>query len=216
MIRSPGWLAALPLSLGAALAQEPARGPFTEQVEVRVRSAIVSITDASGRPVARPPRAEDLIVREDGRPLTVIAVEPLRGGTVERAPSPGPPEATPSRPAAPTPPGNGLPQYLYVDPAGLWRRSPFFVAQAIERNLDALLRVGPLEVVLADPEPRILLLSSSDPARVRASLATISKASAPDHSIFENRWQTRRDIEQAMGAAEVKMIIRMSVQQEIL
>ena len=154
-------------------------------------------------------------MREDGKTLTVIAVEPLRGGAIP-APSPGPSEAPSSQTAATTPPGNGLPQYLYVDPAGLWRRSPFLVAQAIEQNLDALLRVGPLEIVLADPEPRILLASSSDPARVRASLAAVSKASAPADSIFENRWQTRRDIEQAMGAAEVRMLIRISVQQEIV
>src|SRR4029453_8120983 len=88
-------------SIAMAFAQEPpTQKPFTESVEVRVRTVLVFITDAKGKPLAKPPTAADRRVIEDGKPAEVVAVEPARGAG---AASPKPETAPTTAAASETP-----------------------------------------------------------------------------------------------------------------
>ncbi len=176
---------------------------------------LASITDARGRPLAKPPSPADVLVRENGKAVEVIAVEPVRSTASASAAGSAP--GAPS-PTAPSP--EPLPQYLYVDTTTLQRRTVNADAAAIKQNLAAVLRTGPLEIVLADPTPRVLVPSTTDAAALGAGLDRLLAIQGKD-SIGE----VRRDYLQVVQDPEIspgnrtqtrpRMPARASVQQEV-
>ncbi len=167
-------LAAMALAVaGPARAQATGQEPaFTEKVEVRVRSVLASITDANGAPLARPPSPAEVVVLENGKPVEVIAVEPVR----RRAPQPEAPATEPGTAAnAVIPPPAPLRQYLYTDAVTLQASSLRKIAAAFAADLPEILSSGPLEIVLADPTPRVLAASTTDSAALGAALEALGK-----------------------------------------
>ena len=188
------WAAAL-LAGSTALAQSPTPRPtpFSEKVEVNVRTVLVRITGPDGKPPSPPPGPEDIEVREDGAPARVIGVDPARSAPAAApTPPPGtPPGAKPETappPAAPAP--AAIPQHLYLDTTLLEPGSVTRLASLFEKNLDAILSNGPLEIVVADPQPRQTLESTRDPAAVRTSLQELSRKVAGKQSLILVRRQT--------------------------
>ena len=191
-------VAALIASIAFAVAQEPppSQKPFTESVEVRVRTVLVFITDAKGKPLAKPPSVADLRVMEDGKPAEIVAIEPARS-------SASPPSVTESRSgaqapaatsAAPAPTAARIPQYLYVDTTAVQQRSVPRIAKTVEKDLSAILANGPLEIVVADPDPKVLLASTSKEAAIRDTLASLPSVAVGKQRIYD----ARRDSVQQM------------------
>lgn len=163
-----------------ALAQEPAPKPtpFSERVEVIVRQVLVRITDPKGNPPSPPPSPEDIEVREGGVSAQVIGVDPVRStpspAELERitpVPQPrveGPAVAVPA-------PVTAIPQHLYVDTTLLEPGSVTRLAAAFQKNLPSVLENGPLEIVVANPQPKQMLASTRDLEAVERALEDLSR-----------------------------------------
>ncbi len=159
--------------------------PYVERVEVRVRSVLVFITDAKGKPLVAAPSPADLRVTEDGKPVEVLAVEPARPAAT--APST---TATTGDGATATPvvrEAAAVPQYLYLDTTSLQVRSVPRIVETLDRHLESLLASGPLEVVVADPDPKVALPSTRDVAAIRATLKTLPTTAVGKQRIYESR-----------------------------
>lgn len=163
----------LPLALATsvAAAQEP-QISVTQRVDVVVRTVTAEIVHESGRPLTGPPDPGQLEVREDGRRCEVVGVEPFRTAPGEAA---APPDAAPG-PAPARPAGlRTRRQALYVDAGFLRVRSVKEVTQAFEERAAELVAIGPVEIVVADPQPRTFLPATGDAAALRAGLAQLAR-----------------------------------------
>ena len=181
-----GFLLLAPASIVAA--QDPQQAPYVEKVEVRVRTVLVFITDAQGKALATPPSPRDLQVLEDGKPVEVLAVEPARRKTAAAAPGAAAP--APDRPkeeAEPTEAPTMIPQYLYLDTTSVKVRTVPRIVKAVDASLDGILANGPLEIVVADPEPTVALASSSNREQVRAALARLPTTAVGKDRIYDAR-----------------------------
>jgi hypothetical protein len=186
--------AAALLGAASALAQSPTPRPtpFSERVEVNVRTVLVRITGPDGKPPSPPPGVEDIEVREDGAPARVLGVDPARPSPARGAPTPPPAEAegreTAPAPAAPA--AAPIPQHLYVDTTMLEPGSVRRLAAAFEKNLDAVLANGTLEIVVADPVPRQTLEATRDREAARKALQDLGRSVAGKQSLVLVRRQT--------------------------
>ena len=180
----------LVILVGAAgvAAQDPQQPPYVEKVEVRVRTVLVFITDAKGKPLATPPSPRDLRVLEDGKPVEVLAVEPARRKPAVAAPgAAAPAPERPKEPAVPTEAPTVIPQYLYLDTTSVKVRTVPRIVKAVEASLDGILANGPLEIVVADPEPTVVLPSSTNREQVRAALAELPTTAVGKDRIYDAR-----------------------------
>ena len=201
---------AIPLVLAVGAIRPPAAGaqatpvpgergaPFVERVEVRVRSILVSAADAKGHPPDPPLGPADLEVFENGKPVEVIGVEPVR--------PPAPPRNPAAPPVAPadtreTPHASGTPQYLYLDTTALNRRSMKLVTDAVASHLEGILALGPLEIVLADATPRVDLPSTSDASALRRELARIGSEVPGKERLLDLRRDALREVRDAQNSS---------------
>jgi hypothetical protein len=180
------WLhGVLALFVSFPAASQDQQGPYVERVEVRVRSVLVFITDAKGKPLTAPPSPSDLRVIEDGKPAEVLAVEPTRPASA--APSPPSPAPNGAATAPLARESTALPQYLYLDTTSLQIRSVPRIVAALDRNLESLLLIGPLEVVVADPNPTVVLPATRDATAIRTTLKTLPTAAVGKQHIYDAR-----------------------------
>jgi len=195
----------------------PRPTPFAERVEVTVRTVLVRITDAKGGPPYPPPAPEDIEVREGGTPAQVIGVDPVRS-----VPSPATLQAItpiPERPApaVPAPSAAGpapIPQHLYVDTVLLEPSSVARLADAFQKNLPSVLANGPLEIVVADPQPKQVLASTRDEETVSRALQNLSKGVGGKNSLAVLRRQAFDHIRNDL-CANTEATIRNSAEQEL-
>lgn len=167
---------AIALSLATARiapAQEPPR--VTARESVLVRSVKVVLTDRSGKPLKVAPSPSDLEVFEDGTPATVLGIDAVFERRDSRAapPPPGKLEAAAKAAAAaplPAAPAARMPQVFYVDTAFLARESVLVTVRSLKGRLDRFLRLGPVEIVVADPVPKVFLAETSDEPAVQGAL----------------------------------------------
>ena len=167
----------------------PTPTPFAEHIEVRVRQVLVTATDKHGKPVpALLP--SDLEITEDGTSVEILGVESLR---------PGLPESD-KRSSSPRPGAQGaasalaIPQYLYLDTAVINRRSVSTLSDAVASNLGAVLRNGPLEIVVADPEPRTLIPSTNDAISLRKAIELLPKTATGKERLLTIRRDTVQEM----------------------
>ena len=166
-------LPAFTAALGAQTQQQPPG--FTEKVEVNVRTVLAVVTDAKGKPLEKPLTVEDVEVLEDGIPAKVLGVDVVRPAkTAGFAAGKDLPRTEVSPEARPEVLAR-VPQILYLDASLLQKQSIKKVCEMVARSLDPLLARGPLEIVLADPEPQTVLPSTADSSPLRAALASLAK-----------------------------------------
>jgi hypothetical protein len=202
------------LCLAAFGGMEAQEKPYVERVEVNVRTVLVRITDRKGQAPTPPPGIGDLEVLEDGAPMTVLGVDPAR--------PPGPPlpaalQALPGKPAPagpPEPASAGIPQHLYVDTTLLEPGSVERLVSAFENNLDVVLANGPLEIVVADPQPRQALPASRDEHTVRRALQELGRTVAGKQSLIVLRRQTIDHLRNDL-CPNFELNIRMAAEQEL-
>jgi hypothetical protein len=180
-------LSALLLVAAPALSQEAPK-PFVERVNVDVRSVLVVMTKPDGKPLSGPPPTNALEVRENGVPVEIVGIDAARASL-------SPSEALPRHSAPPAmdiPPGatEGIRQYLYLDSAFLQARSVRKVADVFLANIDSILANGPLEIVVADAEPRSVLARTADRGRIREALDSLRKNLKGRELFISNRRET--------------------------
>ena len=192
-VRFVPWTASVLAAVSAVLAQQADDKPFVEKVEVRVRSVLVFVTDAKGKPLASPPLPSQLRVVENGAPAEVVAVEPARrANATKTATAPAEAAAEPAPPPATEP--SRIPQYLYLDTTTLMPKSVPRIARVLDRSLAAILANGPLELVVADPEPRVVLASTSDTTALRTAISRFPETATGKGRIYDVRMTTLRSL----------------------
>jgi len=194
--------------------------PYVEKVEVRVRTILVFATDAKGNPLAAPLTPADLQILENGAAAEILAVEPARPPKSPKAatPSPAAPaEAPAAAPAAET----ATPQYLYLDTSTLNSRSMKLVADTVAGHLDAVLATGPLEIVVADATPRVLLPATTDAAKIRHALDELGTTVPGKERLLSVRRDALREIRGTQDgatssvASNTRAHIRSAASQEL-
>jgi hypothetical protein len=201
-VRRPLGLGVL-LALAAAAASSQTQTPtpvpgFAERVEVNVRTIFAVVVDPKGQALGRPLGPGDIEVLEDGIPAQVLGVDPIRPVTAGSTPSavaPASPPASTSTKPVPSGPIHTLPQFLYVDTSLMRKQSVKQVAETVEKNLEAILSRGPLEIVVADPDPKVFLARTSDASQIRGKLSELSRTV----SGRERMRDIRRDLDPRIG-----------------
>ena len=208
--------AVLVLLATSALAQTEPEKQFVERVEVNVRTVLVRITDRAGKAPSPAPGPEDLEVLEDGKPMRVLGVDPAR--PLAPLPTAAEPQPLPKKPAPATalgaPRATGIPQHLYVDTTLLEAGSVRRLVATFERNLDSVLANGPLEIVVADPQPRQTLASTRDPQAIRRALEDLGHNVADKQILITQRRQTMDTLRNS-GCVNVEMTTRNAAEQEL-
>ena len=113
-----------------------------------------------------------------------------------------------------------LSQYLYIETTTLQHRTVNAIAVAFKQNLAAILRTGPLEIVLADPTPRVVVASTMDAAPLDAGLDGLLKIQGKDSvgGVRHDYLQTAQDPEIAPGnrtQTKPRLPAKASIQQEV-
>ena len=115
-----------------------------------------------------------------------------------------------------------MPQYLYLDTTSVRKRTVPRIAAAVDASLDAILSNGPLEIVVADPEPTVALASTSDRDRIRAALAKLPTTAVGKDRIYDARQDTvsrmievQYDPMKRGGSGSYRGDIRSAIRQEI-
>ena len=160
--------AVLALATFQAAAQEPVR-PFHARSEVAVRIVRVVLTNRGGKPLERPPSPNDFEVLEGGRAAEVLDVERLF--TIDSE-SPSAPNA-PTRPVA----AESVPKarnVLYFETTFLSTAGLREAARALGTLVPRMASHGSVEIVLADPEPKVFLAPTRAVTEVRASLEKLA------------------------------------------
>lgn len=215
--RSPRHGGAIVLLLATcAIAQAPPEKPFVERVEVNVRTVLVRITDRDGKAPSPPPGPEDLQILEDGAPMRVLGVDPAR--TPAPPPAAVAPQPLPKKPAPAAalgaPRSSGIPQHLYVDTTLLEAGSVRRLAATFERNLDSVLANGPIEIVVADPQPRQTLAATRDPQAIRRALQNLAHNVSDKQVLIMQRRQTMDALRNG-SCVNVEMTTRNAAEQEL-
>lgn len=155
-IRLP--LALMLLALGAAgtpFAAQDQQPTFEGRVEVREAGIVVEPPEGTSLKAVSP---GEILVFEDGTPRTVLKAEPLR-------------------------PGGGSSPWslvLYFDQALTGPVTALDASLALARHARELTDLGPVEVVVADPEPRVELASTRDLRSLSGILGEISSKARKD------------------------------------
>ncbi|HSB62957.1 MAG TPA: hypothetical protein VLJ18_02280 [Thermoanaerobaculia bacterium] len=174
-MKAVGFAAALVLAAGGfAAGQETPAPRVIAKESVLVRSVKVVLTDKSGKPLRLAPAPSDFEVFEDGVSATLLGIEPLfEHAGLKSIPPPDQLEEA-ARAAAREPGTAGsphrLPQVFYFDTAFLAHDSVLVTVRNLKGRVDRFLQLGPVEIVVADPQPRIFLPETSDAPTFQSAL----------------------------------------------
>ncbi len=215
----PLWLSLLLLALPAAAParEEPAES-FVDRVDVTVVELMIDVRDKQGLrvPGLGP---EDFEVLEDGTPMLVLGIDyppPV-------APAPPAVALGPETPAPAATPRQDRWRFLvYVDLPLTRRRSLRRAVKTLVGQADALVALGPVEVVMANPQPRVVLPFSRDAGRLREVLGSLQESPGGHELVrirreflrhMDMRWE--KDLPGADTAA-VLGLVRSAVSREHL
>lgn len=143
--RRPAVLAALLSALAAAVLAAPQPERFSEEVTVRETGVVIEMPDAL---LDNEVPAEELTVLLGGRPIQVRRLERLEDGDWTLV--------------------------VYVDRVLAKPDTLFHSTLALSQRSADLARLGSVEVVVADPVPRVVLPASREAKRVREVLAEVA------------------------------------------
>jgi VWFA-related protein len=145
---------------------------FGERVDVTAIDLLIDVRDAQGN-VPPDLKASDFIVLEDGAAQRVIGIEYLRE---PRAAAKTPPEtaAAPARADVPArPPAWQV--LLYFDGGLLNAIGAKNATKSLSDSAEKLAELGNVEIVVANPGPKVILAPTRDAAAIREALASVAK-----------------------------------------
>lgn len=176
----------------AAADGEIARAATGGQVEVTAVTLLVAAKDSEGRPVTDL-EPGDLVVREDGRQVTVLGVAPAVTAPSTVAESgPGTGAATSSPPPADE--VTELPVTIYIDRKLSGSNEIGPTVRALAERSEWLASIGPVDIVVADRTVEPLLTGSSDPVEIGAELDEIASQASGRHAVETVRTRFLRDM----------------------
>jgi hypothetical protein len=162
---------------GGLRAQEPTPAPlapgFEEEVNVTAVRVLIRARAADGSFLADL-KPEEIQVLEDGVPAEVLGLEPLAGAARGQAAAPGAGEAAPATGMEAAPPQSqavATRVALYLVPDLSWGGDLLRLLNGARAEAERLLALGPVTVVLASPEPRVLAESLTSVAEIDRALA---------------------------------------------
>jgi hypothetical protein len=169
-------------------AEEPvARG----RVEITAVTVLVAARDSDGVPVTDL-AMEDLEVREDGKPVQVLALASLPrigGKTTPEDPAGG------AEPAAEGVPESAqVPVSIYVNRALSGSKELSGAIEGLAERSGWLASLGPVDVVVADTDVTAVIEGASNPAEIRQTLLDLAAQPGGKHAIEQVRTQFLRDI----------------------
>ncbi len=211
-------LLALPAAVLAQRGDERAAS-FVDRVDVTAVELMIDVRDRNGRRVPGL-AADDFEVLEDGAPMVVLGVDYPPPAAV-----PGPAVGALDTEAAAqiaTPRRDRWRFLIYVDLPLTRKRSLRRTVKTLAGQIDDLVALGPVEVVMANPQPRVILPFSRDAEAVREALGSLQE-NAGGHELVRIRREFLRhmDIRFEMEEPEVDTeallnLIRGSISQEYL
>jgi hypothetical protein len=161
-------LAVLATAVAASAQQLPQTG---EQVFVTAIDVVADVRDANGNlPAGLKPA--DFIVIEDGIQRTVVGVEYLDAQRIAVATT-----------------SDSVPEPVSPSPRALWQNVIYFettlangqgriaAAREMIKHIDALIQMGTVDVVFANPIPTALVRNSRDAGAIRAALEKVATSS---------------------------------------
>jgi hypothetical protein len=178
-MRPVGFVVGLVFAAGSVAAGQEAPRVIAKE-SILVRSVKVVLTDKSGKPLRLAPAPSDFEVFEDGVSATLLGVDPLfEHAGLKSIPPPEKLEEA-ARAAVPAPatagavPPHRLPQVFYFDTAFLRRDSVLVTVRGLKGRVDRFLKLGPVEIVVADPQPRVFLPETNDAPTLQDALERLS------------------------------------------
>ncbi len=186
-----GLLVLVARPVGAAPPGEPhsdrvatlAKASTETKVNVTAVRVLIRLRTAENRPV-EDLRVEEIEVLEDGMPARVLAVERITAEERAQAPSGSPGE--PLQPPQAAPPRVCV--VVYLLPKLAHRGDMPRVVSAIRNQAEKLVAMGPVSVVVADPEPKIVAASITG----EAALVRVLAHANPSTSIWSQPEDIRR------------------------
>ena len=182
------------LAAAATLAQHDGAPPvgFGERVEVIARSVYVDVLDESKRAVGAIP-AGTLSLTEDGvaRPVLEVRLRPAAG---TGAAAPAGVVATAASGVHATP----APRFVLValDPVTLGRQAWKTAIAHLDAAAEALVGIGPVDVVALTTPPLRAATGTTDAAAVRGALARVATSVTPLDRFYLGRFRVVRELEQ--------------------
>jgi hypothetical protein len=183
----------------AASAQEIPQGG-SQQVFVTAIEIVADVRDASGN-VPAGLKPADFVVVEDGVERPVVGVDYLRAERVGAAAASAPDSA----PAA-TPASSARPRWhnlIYFETTLANGTGRVSAAREMMKHVDALVAMGTVDVVFANPIPTPLIRHSRDAAAVRAALETVA-TSGGSNQLAAQRREYLRDVSMLGGLEALK------------
>ena len=180
----------------AAVAQVTRVQPsgFGDRVEVIARSVYVDILDDSKHAVGKIP-AGVLTVSEDGVSRPVLEVR-LRSGDRTRPMA----QTEANDTAAPGVLATPAPRFVLValDPVTLGRQAWKAVIAQLDATADALVGIGPVDVLALTTPPLRAVTGATDAAAVRAALAHVAATITPQDRFYRNRSRAIVELQQVL------------------
>ncbi len=214
-------LLALPAAASAQQEEKPGES-FVDRVDVTAVELMIDVRDKKGlRVLGLGP--DDFEVLEDGTPMVVLGVDYPPPPDIPRSMVGTLEPAAPALPAggeAATPRQDRWRFLVYVDQLLTRRRSLRRVVKTLAGQADDLVALGPVEVVVADPRPRVILPFSRDAGGVREALASLEERAGGHELVrirreflrhMDLRWQRS---ESGGDTAAVLNLVRGSISQE--
>ncbi len=167
---------------------------FSETLDVTIVELMIDPHDKKGNPVLGL-TAEDFKVWEDGEPVEVIGLDyPSASPAAPRSErSPSPATATAATAAVPLArPATAEWRFLiYFDAPLTGQRSIRRAIDGLENRVEELVARGPVEIVMANPAPRLVQPFTRDPGLVRQALKEVAKEPARNDLLDERRAHMR-------------------------
>ena len=168
-------------------------------VEVIARSVAFDVVDGRGRPVAELPPG---IVRvfEDGVERSILAIErraTVRATATIAAPTAIVPASARGPIAEPSVVGSHV--LVALDPTTLGRRDWREATDRLSEAADALVALGPVDVVALTAPPRAFVVATRDAGAVRAALAASADEARPQDGFYAQRLRFLREAQAMMS-----------------
>jgi hypothetical protein len=161
------------------------------RVEVTAVTVLVAARGNDGRPVVDL-GPDDLEVSEDGQPVRVLGLQRLPGAA-SAVTEPEPVGATEAENPAPVS-SVRMPVAVYVDRSLTSPAELQTAIGALAKRSQWLAALGPVDVILADPNVTTVLAGETDAVAVEQALSSLASRSGGQHAIARIRNRFIRDI----------------------
>jgi hypothetical protein len=184
----------------AAETQERPSGStsFGGLIDVTAVSTTLIAFDADGRPVLDL-RPDELLVLEDDKPVRLIGLEPGLDSQTTGPPGPGTQQPSLQLPRPEPTDGTQWRVVVYVSTELAGRFVLHTLCRQAAENAGRLTALGPVDVVLADPSPKLLTEADQQPDDVRSSLSRLADSASGATTVDQIRSSFTREFKPGVG-----------------